>query len=128
MQSLSKIAFYMRLNCVWVKLFEAVGYIARENAHNLAKKHHIKIEYAYFFGTVLTYGITTLSTNEPKPSLKLLVSHFISNAKSAPENTIIPLLIPTSSGKNIFFYLKYNIHKIVTYSVNWKFEIWKHTH
>jgi len=31
----------------------------------------------YLLGAVLTYGITTLSTNDPKPSLKLFEMLFI---------------------------------------------------
>ena len=39
---------------------------------------------AYFLGTVETYGITTLSTNDPKPSLKFEVIFCIVSAKRSP--------------------------------------------
>lgn len=40
-------------------------------------------EWTYFFGTVETYGINTLSTNEPKPNLKLeVIFRIVSDSKS----------------------------------------------
>lgn len=38
----------------------------------------------YFLGTVETYGISTLSTNDPKPRRKFLVIFFIVSARRSP--------------------------------------------
>lgn len=43
-----------------------------------------EVDDTYFFGTVETYGIRTLSTNEPNPSRKLDVIFCISSASWAP--------------------------------------------
>lgn len=40
--------------------------------------------FTHFFGTTDTYGITTLSTNEPKPNLKLDVIFFILSDRMLP--------------------------------------------
>ena len=41
-------------------------------------------DFTYFLGTVETYGMTTLSTKEPKPSLKLDVMFCMVAARRSP--------------------------------------------